>query len=83
MAQHTTANHTPRLAYSLQEASHLTDISVRSLRYLIRCGRLGYVRIGRRVLIRHSDIEALLRRHAVKPATPLDAEAPIRPKRTE
>jgi len=82
MAQHTTANHTPPLAYSLQEASQLTDISVRSLRYLIRCGRLGYVRIGRRVLIRHTDIEAL-RRHAVKPATPLEVEASIRPKRTE
>jgi excisionase family DNA binding protein len=83
MAQHTTANHTPRLAYSLKETSQLTDISVRSLRYLIRCGKLGYVRIGRRVLIRHTDIEALLRRHAVKPATPLDVEAPIRPKRKE
>jgi excisionase family DNA binding protein len=66
------------LAYSLREAAGLLGLSVRSLRYLIRSGRIGHVRIGRRVLIRHVDLEALLRQGYVKPIAPLDADASIR-----
>ena len=72
-------NYKARLAYSLREAAQLLDLSVRSLQYLIRSGRVGHVRIGRRVLIRHADIEALLRRGYVKASMPLEADTPIRP----
>jgi excisionase family DNA binding protein len=68
-----------KLAYSLGEISQLTALSVRSLRYLIREGRLAHVRVGRRILIRHDDLEAFLRKHRVKAAAAVDADAPIRP----
>jgi excisionase family DNA binding protein len=68
-----------KLAYPLKQAAEVLGLSVRSLRYLIAAGRLGCVRLGRRVLIRHADIEVLLRRHYVKPVIPLDVAAPIRP----
>ena len=77
MAQPTPNN--PRLAYSVSEAARPLGISGRSVRYLLRTGRLGFVRLGRRVLIRHADLEVLLRRGYVKAAQPLDADAPIRP----
>jgi excisionase family DNA binding protein len=78
--QPTTASHTLRLTYRVKEVAHLTGLSVR---YLLQCGRLGFVRIGRRQLIRHADIEALLRRHYVKPIAPVDAGALIRPDTNE
>ncbi len=71
---------TSRLAHSVSEAAELLGLSVRSLRYLIKTGKLGYVRLGRRVLIRHEDLERLLRRAWVKATEPLDADQPIRPK---
>jgi DNA-binding transcriptional MerR regulator len=37
---------TPRLAYSLSEAAQALGLSVRSLRYLMQQGKLGYARIG-------------------------------------
>ena len=69
----------PRLAYSLKDAAQVSGISVRSLRYLMQTGRLGFVRLGRKILIRHSDLEALLKRGYVKADTPLDADGFIRP----
>jgi excisionase family DNA binding protein len=81
--QPTTASHTLRLTYSVKEVAHLTGLSVRSVRYLLQSGRLGFVRIGRRQLIRHADVEALLRRHYVKPIAPVDAGAHIRPDTNE
>jgi excisionase family DNA binding protein len=79
MPQHTSASPMPRLAYSVKEAAHLAGLSERSLRYLMTTGRLGFVRLGkRRVLIRHVDLEALLKRNYVKPIAPLDADGPIR-----
>jgi excisionase family DNA binding protein len=68
-----------RLSYSVAEAAHVSSLSVRSLRYLMRTGRLGFVKLGRRILIRHNDLEALLRKHYVKPVAGLEAGAPIRP----
>jgi excisionase family DNA binding protein len=68
-----------KLAYSVQEAAHLLGLSVRSVRYLMRTGRLGFVCLGRRRLIRSADLEQVLKRHYVKAGTPLDGEAPIRP----
>jgi excisionase family DNA binding protein len=70
---------TPRLAYSLSEAAQALGLSVRSLRYLMQQGKLGYARIGRRVLIPASELERLLRRASVKPTEPLDADERIRP----
>jgi excisionase family DNA binding protein len=84
MPQPMTASHTPRLTYSVKESAHLTGLSERSLRYLMTMGRLGFVRLGkRRVLIRHADLEALLKRNYVKSMAPLDADAPIRPHTAE
>jgi excisionase family DNA binding protein len=68
-----------RLAYSVTEAAEATSLSVRSLRYLMRTGRLTYARIGRRYLIPHTELERLLRRATVKASEPLDADNPIRP----
>jgi excisionase family DNA binding protein len=72
-------NHTPRLAYSLAEAAKTVSLSVRSLRYLMRTGKLGYVRLGRRVLIRHEDLERLLRQGYCRASNRLDADELIRP----
>lgn len=72
---------TPRLAYPVNEAAQLIGVSVRSLRYLMRAGKLGYARVGRRVLIPHAELERLLRRASVRPTAPLDADEPIRPSR--
>ena len=72
---------TPRLAYTLKEAAQVSSLSVRSLRYLMATGKVGYVRIGRRVLIPHADLERLLKRSYVKPTTILDADESIRPRR--
>jgi excisionase family DNA binding protein len=68
-----------RLAYSLAEAARLASVSVRSLRYLTKTGRLAYVRIGRRVLIRHEDLDRFLRKGYCRATAPLDADEPIRP----
>jgi len=70
-----------RLAHSVSEAAELVGLSVRSLRYLMKTGKLGYVRLGRRVLVRHEELERLLRRASVKATEPLDADQSIRPKR--
>lgn len=72
---------TTRLAYSVAEAAQALSVSLRSLRYLLRNGKLGYARVGRRVLIPHAELERLLRRASVKPTAPLDADEPIRPTR--
>jgi excisionase family DNA binding protein len=70
---------TPRLAYSLPDAAQALGLSVRSLRYLMQQRKLGYARIGRRVLIPASELERLLRRASVKATEPLDADEGIRP----
>jgi excisionase family DNA binding protein len=71
---------TARLAYSLSEAAQQASLSVRSLRYLMATGKLGYVRVGRRILIPHAELERLLRRGLVKATEPLDADESIRPR---
>jgi excisionase family DNA binding protein len=57
---------TPRLAYSLTEAAQALSLSVRLLRYLMQTGKVGFSKIGRRVLIPHAELEKFLRRSAVK-----------------
>jgi excisionase family DNA binding protein len=71
---------TPKLSYSLREAADALSLSVRSLRYLMQTGKLGYVRLGRRVLIRHEDLERLLRQGYCRPQGRIDADEPIRPR---
>jgi excisionase family DNA binding protein len=69
-----------RIAHSVSEAAELVGLSVRSLRYLVKTGKLGYVRLGRRVLIRHEDLERLLRQGYCRPQGRIDADEPIRPR---
>jgi excisionase family DNA binding protein len=71
---------TARLAYSDKEAAQALGLSVRSIVYLRRTGKLGYARIGRRVLIPAAELERLLRRASVKATAILDADESIRPK---
>ena len=70
----------PRLAYPLDEAAQLIGVSVRSLRYLLQQGRVGFVRLGRRVLVKHEDLEKLLKQHYCRPGAHVDVDAPIRPR---
>jgi excisionase family DNA binding protein len=70
----------PRLAYSVSEAAQLIGVSVRSVRYLLKAGRLGYARLGRRIVIPHRDLERLLRQGHCRPIAPLDADEAIRPR---
>jgi excisionase family DNA binding protein len=72
---------TPRLAYGLVESSQQTGLSVRSLRYLMASGRLAFVKIGRRVLIRHADLERLLKQGYCRATERLDSDEPIRPQK--
>jgi excisionase family DNA binding protein len=72
---------TERLAYGLAEAAQAVGLSVRSLHYLIKTGRLGFAKVGRRVLIPHAELEKLLRRASTKATEILDADQPIRPKK--
>jgi excisionase family DNA binding protein len=69
----------PRLAYPIAEAAQLSSLSVRSLRYLMQQGKLGYAKVGRRILIPHAELGRLIRRASVKSTQGLDADEPIRP----
>jgi excisionase family DNA binding protein len=71
-----------RRGHPIPEAAHVLGISARAIRYLIKTGRLGFCRVGRRVLIPDWEIERLLRRTFVKPMQPLDADEPMRPRPT-
>jgi excisionase family DNA binding protein len=66
----------PRLAYPLTEAAHLSGLSVRSLRYLMQQGKLGFAKVGRRILVPHVELERLLRQASVKPTQTIDADEP-------
>jgi excisionase family DNA binding protein len=74
---------TPKLAYGLKEAAQAVGLSVRSLRYLIQTGKLGYVRIGRRVLIAEGDLQRLMKQGYCRPHGRIEAEEPIRPRKME
>jgi hypothetical protein len=69
-----------RLAYGLAEAAQLSSLSVRSLRYLKQQGKLGFAKVGRRILVPHVELERLLRRASVKPTQTIEADEPIRPR---
>jgi hypothetical protein len=48
----------------------------------MQTGKLGYAKVGRRILIPHAELERLIRRASVKPTQALDADEPIRPRGT-
>jgi excisionase family DNA binding protein len=70
----------PRLAYSLAEAAQLSSLSVRLLRYLMQQGKLGFAKVGRRILVPHVELERLLRRASIKSTQIIDADELIRPR---
>jgi excisionase family DNA binding protein len=72
-----------RIAYSISEAAQALSLSVRSLQYLIQTGKLGYVRLGRRILIRDEDLQRLLRQGYCRPLGGIDADEPIRPQKQQ
>jgi excisionase family DNA binding protein len=69
-----------RLAHTIAEAAQLTSLSVRSIRYLMQTGKLGFSKVGRRVVIPATELQRLLRRTYVKPTQAIDADEPIRPR---
>lgn len=58
--QKTKYEHIPKLAYTLGEASLATGVSVNHLRNLIASKEINPTRCGRRVLIRHVELERYL-----------------------
>jgi excisionase family DNA binding protein len=50
----------PSLAYSVEDAAHDLGVSPKTVRRLIDRGTLKASRVGKRVVIRREDIEALL-----------------------
>jgi excisionase family DNA binding protein len=69
---------TTRLAYPVSEAARLLGVSARSVRYLLKSGKLGFAKIGRRIVIPHAALDQLLRRASVGPTGMLVADASIR-----
>lgn len=68
-----------KIAYTITEAAEACGLGERSLRYLIHGGRIGYTRVGRRVLIPQAELEKLLKRAYQRPVAPLQPGEPIRP----
>ena len=54
------ALHVVRVAYSVAEVAEQLGISQRKLRQELREGRIGFVRVGRRVLITGSQLKEFL-----------------------
>ena len=57
---------TPKLLLSRREAAETLGVSVDTVANLLAAGELGAVRIGKSVLVRRSDIEALIARGTAK-----------------
>ena len=55
----------PPLLLNLWEAAHMLGLSVRYLRMLYVRGDIPIVRMGRRTLMRRSDVEAIVARGAL------------------
>jgi excisionase family DNA binding protein len=72
---------TPRLAHKRREAAEALGLNLRSLDYLMKTGKLGFVKIGRRILIRDEDLQRLLRRGYWRPQGRIDVDEPIRPRK--
>ena len=61
-----TSSGTPpvRVAFSLHEVSQATGLGYSTVRRVVREGQLPTVRVGRRLLVRVSDLDAWLAEHA-------------------
>lgn len=57
----------PPFVHSTDSACRLLGFSRGNLARMIASGELKASRIGKRIVIRHSDVEALLERTAIKP----------------
>lgn len=57
----------PRLSYTVSQAVAASGIGRTTLYSLMGSGELPFVKLGNRTLIRHMDLENLLKRH-VAPA---------------
>jgi excisionase family DNA binding protein len=53
------------VAYSVPRAAQLTGLSRSQLYELMKRRELAYVKVGRRRLIAHDDLQALISRHRV------------------
>ena len=62
----------------IRDCGATTDFSPQV--YLRRTGKLGFSKIGRRVLSPAAELERLLRRTSVKPTQTIDVDEPIRPR---
>jgi excisionase family DNA binding protein len=62
MAETTPARSDERLAYSVDEAAHITGLSRDLLYDQMRTGRLAYLKVGRRRIITRQHLEAFLTR---------------------
>ncbi len=49
-----------RICYSVEEAASQLSISTRTLRRMIRDGKLATAHLGQRVLVPHSSLESLV-----------------------
>jgi excisionase family DNA binding protein len=79
--------HLPRVAYTVPEVADQLGISLRKLRQELSEGRIGYARVGRRVLITAAQLNAYLASSSVAcfdvPATALsivESSKPVRRK---
>jgi excisionase family DNA binding protein len=52
---------------SVQEAAERLKISIHTLRAWISQRRIGFIKLGRRVLFRSEDLEAFIDAHVVQP----------------
>jgi excisionase family DNA binding protein len=62
MPETTPARLDERLAYSVDEAAHITGLSRDLLYDQMRTGRLAYLKVGRRRIITRQHLEAFLTR---------------------
>jgi excisionase family DNA binding protein len=60
-----------RRNFSLQEAASALGISVHTLRAWKRQGRLGYLQMGRRILIPEAEVTKLLQNNYMPPRNDL------------
>ena len=63
MQENATSVQNKKLAYSIRELSEMVGICERKIHYEIEKGKLKIARIGRRVIVRASEVDRWLNRH--------------------
>ena len=51
---------------TIDEGARDLRLSIHTIRHWVRTGRLTHVRLGRRIMLRRSDLERLVRDNVVK-----------------